>query len=204
MDQWTGLKPPHPRPAGAFARRALGTTGAIALALALGGCTEQMRQALSGPPETPEVLIANLKGDKSKIDATSDAMMKKIEAYNNSRKPGERTVQFGEVFAENLTGEQRDVLNSLLAEEKDVSYRSLLEKMIADRDTIRDLQAKVLQLEQRLPDQFVIAKRGDNQTKLAMTYLTTEAKLDQPLHEQKCDQPRALTHRQSQAREGSR
>src|SRR5260370_34205328 len=128
-----------------------------------------MSQALSGPPETPEELLAKLKTDKARIDATSHQMMKKIEAYNSPRKPGERAVQFGEVFAENLTGEQRDVLNSLLAEEKDVSYRSLLEKMIADRDIIRDLQAKVLQLEQRLPEQFVSAKRADNQTKLAMT-----------------------------------
>ena len=179
MDQRITPMTPNPRPAGALARRALGAAGAIALLLTLGGCTEQMRQALSGPPETPEELLANLKGDKAKIDSTSDAMMKKIEAYNNSRKPGERTVQFGEVFAENLTGEQRDVLNSLLADEKDVSYRALLEKMIADRDTIKDLQAKVLQLEQRLPDSFVIAKKGDNQTKLAMNYLTTEAKLDE-------------------------
>lgn len=179
MDQSTGLATIPPRPGRGFARRALTAAGALTLAASLGGCTEQMRQALSGPPETPEELLANLKNDKARIDATSDAMMKKIEAYNNSRKPGERTVQFGEVFAENLTGEQRDVLNSLLAEEKDVSYRSLLEKMIADRDTIKDLQSKVLQLEQRLPDQFVIAKRGDNQTKLAMNYLTSEAHLDE-------------------------
>jgi chromosome segregation ATPase len=137
-----------------------------------------MRQALSGPPDTPEELLTALRNDRGRIDQTTDSMMKKIEAYNQARKPGERTIQFSEVFMEDLSGEQRDVLNQLLAEEKDVSYRTLLTNMISDRDTIRELQQKVLQLEQRLPDTFVVAKKGDSHTKLATNYLTTEAKLD--------------------------
>ena len=168
------------RPRGAFGltRLTLGV-GASLLALTLAGCTESMRQALSGPPDTPEELLAALRNDRTRIDQTTDAMMKKIDTYNQARKPGERTIQFSEVFMEDLTGEQRDVLNQLLTEEKDVSYRTLLTNMIADRDTIRDLQQKVLQLEQRLPDSFVVAKKGDNHTELAMNYLTGEAKLDQ-------------------------
>jgi hypothetical protein len=153
--------------------------GAVVLALAVTGCTEQMRQALSGPPDTPEELLTALRNDRGRIDQTTDSMMKKIDAYNQARKPGERTIQFSEVFMEDLSGEQRDVLNQLLAEEKDVSYRNLLQNMIADRDTIRQLQEKVLQLEQRLPDTFVVAKKGDSHTKLATNYLVTEAKLDE-------------------------
>jgi hypothetical protein len=161
-----------------FHRLTLGL-GAALVALAFAGCTEQMRQALSGPPDTPEELLSALRTDRGRIDQTTDAMMKKIDAYNQARKPGERTIQFSEVFMEDLSGEQRDVLNQLLAEEKDVSYRNLLQNMIADRDTIRQLQEKVLQLEQRLPDTFVVAKKGDSHTKLATNYLVTEAKLDE-------------------------
>jgi len=153
--------------------------GAVLLALTLAGCTEQMRQALSGTPDTPEELLTALRSDRGRIDQTTDAMLKKIDTYNQARKPGERTIQFSEVFMEDLSGEQRDVLNTLLAEEKDVSYRSLLTNMISDRDTIRDLQQKVLQLEQRLPDTFVVAKKGDNHTELATNYLVNDAKLDQ-------------------------
>jgi len=153
--------------------------GAVLLALSLAGCTEQMRQAFSGTPDTPEKLLAALRSDRGRIDQTTDAMMKKIDSYNQARKPGERTIQFSEVFMEDLSGEQRDVLNQLLAEEKDVSYRSLLTNMITDRDTIKDLQQKVLQLEQRLPDTFVVAKKGDNHTELATNYLVNDAKLDQ-------------------------
>jgi len=152
--------------------------GAALLALTFAGCTEQMRQALSGTPDTPEELLAALRSDRGRIDQTTDAMLKKIDAYNQARKPGERTIQFSEVFMEDLSGEQRDVLDTLLAEEKDVSYRTLLTSMIADRDTIRDLQQQVLQLEQRLPDSFVVARKGDNHTQLATNYLVNDAKLD--------------------------
>lgn len=152
--------------------------GALLLALVTVGCTEQMRQAFSGPPNTPEDLLAALRNDRARIDQTTDGMMRKIDTYNKSRKSGERTIQFSEVFMEDLTGDQRDVLNQLLTQEQDVSYKSLLQKMIADRDSIKDLQAKVLQLEQRLPDTFVVAKKGDKHSDLAMNYLTNDAHLD--------------------------
>ena len=158
--------------------------GGVALAaaltlVALSGCTDSMRQALSGAPSTPDELLTALKSDRARIDSTTDGMLKKIETFNASRKPGERTIQFSEIFMDDLSGEQRDLLNQLLQEEKDVSYRSLIQNIVTDRDQIKDLQAKVLQLEQRLPDSFVIAKKGDSHTKLAMNYLQTDAQLDE-------------------------
>ena len=152
---------------------------AVFLVAGLVSCTESMRQAMSGTPKNPEDLLATLKSDKARIDETTDAMMKKIDTFNQARKPGERTIQFSEIFMEDLSGEQRDVLNQLLMEEKDVSYKALITKIISDRDSIQALQQKVLQLEQRLPDQFTVAKKGDDHTKLAMKYLTEEAKLDE-------------------------
>ena len=136
--------------------------------------------ARSGPgsAKTPEELLTQLKEDRSDIDKTTDTMMQRIDQFNASRKPGERTLQFSEIFTPDLNPEQRDVLNSLVEQEKDISYKALLQKIIADRDTIRDLQEKVAHLEQTLPDKFVVAKRGDRQHDLAMNYLTQEAKLD--------------------------
>ncbi|HEV8121537.1 MAG TPA: hypothetical protein VGQ67_11130 [Candidatus Polarisedimenticolia bacterium] len=151
----------------------------VLLLLSLAGCTEGMRQALGGAPDTPEELLSALKSDRARIDATTDSMLKKIETFNAAQKPGERTVQFSEIFSDDLSSEQRDVLNQLLSEEKDVSYKALLQNIISDRDSIKTLQAKVLQLEQRLPDSFVVAKKGDDHTKLAMNYLTNDAHLDE-------------------------
>jgi len=173
----------HGTPSGTVqARRFTGpvlVAGAILLAFVSAACTEQMRQAFSGPPNTPEDLLAALRSDRARIDQTTDGMMHKIDTYNQSRKSGERTIQFSEVFMEDLTGDQRDVLNELLSKEQDVSYKALLQKMISDRDSIKDLQQKVLQLEQRLPDSFVVAKKGDRHSDLAMNYLKNDAHLEE-------------------------
>ncbi len=149
---------------------------AILAAIAFGtvGCAKQG----PGSAKSPEELLTQLKEDRTQIDQTTDTMMKRIEVFNASRKPGEPTLQFSEIFNQDLSPEQRDVLNTLVEQEKDVSYKALLEKIIADRDTISQLQENVMRLEQTLPDKFVLVKRGDKQEDLATTYLTQDAQLD--------------------------
>jgi hypothetical protein len=123
-------------------------------------------------------LLTQLQDDRKEIDTASDLMMKRIDMFNASRKEGEPTLQFSEIFAQDLNPDQRDVLDTLVQQEKDVSYKALLTKIISDRDTIKGLQEKVMHLEQSLPDKFVVAKRGDRHQELAMNYLTQEAHLD--------------------------
>ena len=149
---------------------------AIATAICLGvlGCARPGPGTASNSGE----LLTQLQQDRTQIDQMSDTMMKRIEMFNASRKPGERGLQFSEIFTQDLNPEQRDVLDTLVQQEKDISYKTLLQKIITDRDSIRDLQEKVMHLEQSLPDKFVVAKKGDTQQKLAMAYLTGEAQLD--------------------------
>jgi len=150
---------------------------AIMAAISFGtvGCAQKG----PGTAKNPDELLTQLKDDRARIDQTTDTMMKRIEVFNTSRKPGERTLQFSEIFTQDLNTEQRDVLDQLVQEEKDISYKSLLQKIIADRDAIRALQERVMHLEQTLPDTFVVAQRGDSHEKLAMNYLTGEAHLDE-------------------------
>jgi len=155
--------------------------GFVCVAIATAVCLGGLGCARPGPgtAKTSDELLTQLQQDRTQIDQTSDTMMKRIEVFNSSRKPGERTLQFSEIFTQDLNPEQRDVLDTLVQQEKDISYKSLLEKIISDRDSIRGLQEKVMHLEQSLPDKFVVAKRGDTQQKLAMAYLTGEAHLDE-------------------------
>src|SRR6266850_2902682 len=150
---------------------------AIAAAVSVGGfgCARQG----PGTARSSDELLTQLQQDRTQIDQASDTMMKRIEMFNASRKPGEQTLQFSEIFTQDLNPEQRDVLDTLVQEEKDISYKTLLQKIISDRDSIRELQDKVMHLEQSLPDKFVVAKRGDRHEALAMAYLTGEAQLDE-------------------------
>ena len=155
--------------------------GLVFLAIALSVSLASLGCSRPGPgtASNSEELLTQLHEDRSQIDQTSETMMKRIEMFNASRKPGERGLQFSEIFTQDLSPEQRDILDTLVAQEKDVSYKALLEKIIADRDNIRALQEKVMHLEQALPDKFVVAKKGDTHQKLAMNFLTGEAGLDE-------------------------
>jgi hypothetical protein len=173
-NEWTSLVGGGSGP-GRMARAGL---VAVAIAATIGFGGTGCARPGPGSAQTSDQLLSQLQEDRSEIDKTSDTMMKRIEVFNSSRKPGERTLQFSEIFTQDLNPEQRDVLNALVEQEKDVSYKALLQRIIADRDNIRELQEKVAHLEQTLPDQFVVAKRGDRHHDLAMAYLTGEAGLD--------------------------
>jgi len=151
---------------------------ALAIVAVVGLGTVSCKRAGPGTAKTTDELLTQLKEDRAEIDQTTDTMMKRIDTYNSTRKPGQPTLQFGEIFNQDLSPEQRDVLNAMVEQEKDVSYKALLEKIIADRETIRTLQENVMRLEQTLPDKFAVVKRGDRQADLAMNYLTQEAHLD--------------------------
>ena len=147
-----------------------------AIALASMACTEDLKFS-KAVPKTPEELLAELKTHQEKIDAATDATMKRIDEFNQTRKAGERTIHFSEIYGQEFTDAQRDVLNQMIAQEKDVSYKSLLEHIVADRNELQGLQEKVMHLEQALPDKFVVVKKGDRQKDLAMNYLVNEMQL---------------------------
>jgi len=130
-------------------------------------------------PSTPEDLLAELKDHQQKIDKATEDMIHRINDFNQTRRSGQRSVQFSEIFGQDFTDPQKDVLNQMISQEKDVSYKSILQQIVSDRDTIQGLQEKVMHLEQALPDQFVVAKKGDKQHDLAMNYLVNDAKLDE-------------------------
>jgi hypothetical protein len=144
------------------------------------GCSRGPNLGLPGStPSSPEELLTQLKTHQEKIDKATEAMLQRINDFNQTRKPGERTIQFAEIFGQDFTDQQKDVLNQMIAQEKDVSYKSILQQIVSDRESIQGLQEKVMHLEQSLPDQFVVTKKGDKQHNLAMNYLINEAKVDE-------------------------
>ena len=136
----------------AFGALGIGALVAGALLVAAGSlaCGKgSIEKGLTGPvPSSPQELMAELQTEKEKVDRVSDEMMKRIDAFNASRGPNEKKLQFSEIFYSDLSPEQRGVLDQLLAEEKSPTYRNLLSRIIEDRKTVQDLQDRVLRLEQ--------------------------------------------------------
>ena len=144
------------------------------------GCSQlsEDRRAAAPLPATPEELLTELRASRDQIDEATGRMMERLDQFNATRTAGQPTILFSEIFTEDLSAEQRDILNSMLAEEQDISYRALLQTIINDRDLIRGLQEKTLRLEQALPDKFVLASAGDTHYGLAGDYLRDEAGLE--------------------------
>ncbi len=162
-------------------KRYLGASllGAAALAVVLAGtsmgCKSALEKGLTGElPDNPEELIVELQAHKQLIDEATDRMVGRINEFNQQQGPSERKVQFSELFYGDLSPEQRDVLDELLAKETAPSYKQLLTRIIEDRNLVADLQDKILHLEQRLPDEFVIVKQGDSHIELASNYLAAK------------------------------
>jgi hypothetical protein len=167
---------------GTLAGRGLGIALLLAAIVVVSstGCARQSNLEFSkSTPATPEELLTELKDHQTRIDKATEEMLQRINEFNQSRQAGQRTIQFAEIFGQDFTDQQRDILNQMITEEKDVSYKSLLQQIVGDRDSIQGLQEKVMHLEQSLPDRFVVARKGDRHHDLAMGYLTTEAKLDE-------------------------
>src|SRR5262249_24609237 len=71
---------------------------ALAIVATIGSGTVGCGRPGPGTAKSPEELLTQLKEDRSEIDQTTDTMMKRIDTFNSSRKPGERTLQFSEIF----------------------------------------------------------------------------------------------------------
>src|SRR2546428_1033253 len=82
----------------------------VAISAAIGFAASGCARPGPGSAKTTDELLSQLQDDRTEIDKTSDTMMKRIEGFNSSRKPGERTLQFSEIFTQDLNPEQRDVL----------------------------------------------------------------------------------------------
>ncbi|HXH28106.1 MAG TPA: hypothetical protein VNL37_03610, partial [Candidatus Polarisedimenticolia bacterium] len=123
-------------------------------------------------PPSPEKLLAELKDARDQIDGSTRDIYQRIEQFNKRQSAiGRKPISFSQVFLQGLSPEEEQALDELVRQEKDPSYRGVLSQVVEDMKKIRDLQAKVSELEAKLPDEGIVAKAGDSHFKLAKQYL---------------------------------
>lgn len=86
-----------------------------------------------------------------------------------------------------LSKEQEDQLVSLISQEKDVTFKGLLEKIVSDKKEISNLQEEIKKVQEQLPKPYAV-KRGDSHRKVAMSYLTDIEGLDKKTAQELVDQ----------------
>lgn len=77
----------------------------------------------------------------------------------------------------NLSDQEKEILEKRIKDEKDVSVKSLLEDILEKNDEIRELKAKIAEIEKLLPIPHIV-KRGENHYMIAMDFLINEKKLE--------------------------
>ncbi|PIO47707.1 MAG: hypothetical protein CMR00_08855 [[Chlorobium] sp. 445] len=77
-----------------------------------------------------------------------------------------------------FTKEQEELLLTMIQQEKDVSTKGLLQKVIDTEKQIEDLQKKIKEITDKLPAPHVV-KKGETHRQIAMEYLMNVHKLDE-------------------------
>lgn len=113
--------------------------------------------------------IAKLEQD---INGRQDQVNQLIQKYIQ-----EGGKDLGAVMGQNLTPEQKAVLEKKLQSEEGIGYKDLISDILKNQKDIEDLRVQIQDLEKKLPS-AVVVKRGDNHLDLAMNFLTKEKGLD--------------------------
>ncbi len=114
--------------------------------------------------------IAKMEQD---IDAQQNQMNALLQKY--VQQGGK---DLGSVVGQNLTPDQKALLEQRLKSEQGIGYKDLISEILKKQNTIEDMKVKVQDLEKKLPAPVVV-KRGETQYDIAMNYLTKDQGLDQ-------------------------
>jgi len=113
--------------------------------------------------------IAKLEQD---INGKQDKINQLVQKYMQ-----EGGKDLGAVVGNNLTPEQKAVLEKNLQNEKGIGYQDLINDILKQQKEVEDLRVQIQDLEKKLPA-AVVVKRGDKHLDLAIEFLTKEKGLD--------------------------
>lgn len=140
-----------------------------AAALVAGMACKKESKAVDNQMETAQK-IAKIEQD---IDAKQNQVNELVQRY--AQQGGQ---DIGSVVGQNLTPEQKAVLEQRLKDEKGIGYKDLISDILGKQKEIEDLRVQVQDLEKKLPASVTVG-RGDRHFDIAMNFLTKEKGLDQ-------------------------
>jgi hypothetical protein len=121
--------------------------------------------------------VDKLKGLSNQVDQKRNDLFSTIREFNKQRKENE---QFDIASMDTLLGApEQELLRVMFKNEQDVSYKGLLNTIIAKNDEIINLNEQIADLQERLPLPYLV-KRGDTHYEIVMDFLTLRQGLSVP------------------------
>jgi hypothetical protein len=116
-----------------------------------------------------QALTRQVRGMESDVKKKEGEVMELVEQYQKKTDPN---APLGFDIMD-LSQEERELLEQEIGNEKEVSARSLLKKILKKKDEIRELKEEIARIESLLPAPH-IAKKGESHYQIALAFLVNE------------------------------
>ncbi len=138
-----------------------------------------------------QTLVQKIDEKNQDINSKQNDITELIRKYNQTVPEGKRVdIVFGDT-AQGMNIKQKQLIEDMLKQEKDVTWTGLLKEVIQKNDEIASLKEEVFKSQQRLPKPYDV-KRGDTHVKVCYKYLTEVEKLDKNKADELIDKVRLI------------
>ncbi len=138
-----------------------------------------------------QTLVQKIDERNQDINAKQNDITELIRKYNQNVPEGKRVdIVFGDTTM-GMNAKQKQIVEDLLKQEKDVTWNGLLKEIIQKNDEISSLKEEIFKAQQQLPKPYDV-KRGDTHEKVSMKYLMEVEKLDKKKAEELVDKVRLI------------
>jgi hypothetical protein len=138
-----------------------------------------------------QTLVTKIDEKNNDINSKQNEIQDMIKRYNQAVPEGKRVdINFADT-AQGLNMKQKQLLEDMLKQEKDVSYNGLLKDIIGKNDQIASLQDEIYKMQQQMPKPYDV-KRGDSHYKVCFKYLTEIEHLDKNKADELIDKVRLI------------
>jgi len=138
-----------------------------------------------------QALVQKIDEKNQDINAKQNEITELIRKYNQNVPEGKRVDL---VFSDTTFGmniKQKQLIEDLLKQEKDVTWNGLLKEIIQKNDEISSLKEEIFKIQQQLPKPYDV-KKGDSHYKVCLKYLTEVEKLPKDKADELIDKVRLI------------
>jgi len=138
-----------------------------------------------------QTLVQKIDEKNQDINARQNEITELIRNYNQNVPEGKRV---DIVFSDTTYGmnlKQKQLIEDLLKQEKDVTWNGLLKEIIQKNDEISSLKEEIFKIQQQLPKPYDV-KKGDSHYKVCLKYLTEVEKLPKDKADELIDKVRLI------------
>jgi hypothetical protein len=138
-----------------------------------------------------QTLVQKIDEKNQDINTKQNDITEMIRKYNQNVPEGKRVdIVFGDT-AQGMNNKQKQLIEDMLKQEKDVTWNGLLKEIVQKNDEISSLKEEVFKVQQQLPKPYDV-KRGDSHVKVCLKYLTEVEHLDKNKADELVDKVRLI------------